>query len=337
MPHSLTIIVVALNEARHLGQLKASVDSLRIPSDVTVETILVDGGSVDGTAELGRKLGFTKVIELQDASIPVCRNRGLAEADGEWIAFLDGDCEPDADWLSTAWSVLQQTGPALIGWPVSPPTPPTWVQGAWHAHWTNKNRQLEDYGGRSVVRREAFRLITTRNLIVHRSVATQLNGFDENLPTGEDTDFAFRADLRGVPVLGVPELRVVHHGEPATLREFFRQQLWHANRRSYARIVSVRGGRAGGNAVIFSCAFLGAAALAIAGFVVAAATRRAEWLALLVPLASIVLLPAAFMAWKSRRPRLVVPLSVLYGAYGLARALDLAGLFRSKPSWKRRA
>jgi len=36
------------------------------------------------------------------------------------------------------------------------------------------------------------------------AVEQRLRGFDEELLTGEDTDFAFRAHLKGVPVLGVP-------------------------------------------------------------------------------------------------------------------------------------
>jgi GT2 family glycosyltransferase len=334
MAQTLSIIVVTLNEARHVARLKSAIDRLNCPAEVEVETLLVDGGSRDGTPRIAREAGFTKVIELPGASIPVCRNRGLADAAGEWIAFLDGDCVPAADWLSTAWSVLRQTGPAIIGWPVLPPRPGTWVQDAWHAHWTNKNRRREEFGGRSVVRHEAFRLITTRNLVMPRRVATQLNGFDENLPTGEDTDFAFRAHVRGVPVLGVPDLLVTHHGEPATLREFFRQQLWHANRRSYGRIVSARGGWLGGNAVLFSFAFLAGLLLSIAGAVLAPTTRTPAWLVLLLPLIGLVVGPALRMAWIARQARLFVPLCILYATYGLARSLDLAGFFRSKPTWK---
>ncbi len=92
----------------------------------------------------------------------------------------------------------------MLGWPARPPEPHTWVQAAWLFHWSQKNPHREQRLGRDVVTREGFRLVTTRNLILHRAVADQLGGFNEELTTGEDTDFAFRADQAGIPVLGCP-------------------------------------------------------------------------------------------------------------------------------------
>ena len=77
--------------------------------------------------------------------------------------------------------------------PVAPPEEATWVERTWNTHWTHKNLLLVEEEGRKVVRSEAFRLITTRNLVMNREIPEVLDGFDEELPTGEDTDFVFRA------------------------------------------------------------------------------------------------------------------------------------------------
>ncbi|HNS81862.1 MAG TPA: glycosyltransferase, partial [Kiritimatiellia bacterium] len=102
MNQVLSIIVVALNEEGPLPRLKQAIDALLCHTSVAIETILVDGGSRDGTVEAAKLVGFSKIIVLPGANIPVCRNAGLKTAAGSWIAFLDADCEPAEDWLQQA-------------------------------------------------------------------------------------------------------------------------------------------------------------------------------------------------------------------------------------------
>ncbi len=334
MQRVLSILVVTLNESGQIPRLRSALDRLAKPAELLIETILLDGGSLDGTPDAARAAGFTKVIVIEGASIPVCRNRGLKEASGEWIAFLDGDCEPAADWLTRAQPFLETEPCAILGWPVEPPQPGTWVQRAWHAHWSHKNRRAEILRGQAVVLHEAFRLITTRNLIGHRAAFEQCDGFDERLVTGEDTDLALRAYARNIKIIGLPTLRVVHHGEPASLAEFFRQQLWHANRESYRRIREVTGGKVGGNAPRFTWLFLIALALLLAGPPTILAGLGAGAV-LLLPLPGLIGALALRTALRARDPTLFFPLAVLYTAYGIARVMDLLGLHRAKRSWKR--
>lgn len=331
----VSVIVIALNEAGRLERLKRSLDRLRVPSDVRLETILLDGGSSDGTAGVARQLGFDQVLEMPGATIPACRNRGVREAAGEVLAFVDADCEVAPDWLEKARPWLEREAPTLIGWPVEPPPKPTWVQRAWHLHWLHKNVHALARGQDGTVREQAFRLVTTRNMLLHRRIFDELGGFDEALTTGEDTDFAFRAYLRGFEVIGVPSLRVIHHGEPATLRDFFWQQLWHANRDSYRRILGASGGRVGGHAPLYAAAFLGAVLLAALGAGLAV-WGIAPGVGLVLPLVVLIAGPAAVVAARAREPSAFLSLSALYVAYGAARALDLLGLFRAKRSWKAR-
>jgi GT2 family glycosyltransferase len=173
---------------------------------------------------------------------------------------------PLPDWLEQARPFLEQE-PRVHGRPGPrvPPEPHTWVQAAWLFHWSQKNPHREIRLGREVVAREGFRLATTRNMILHRAVADQLGGFNEELTTGEDTDFAFRADQAGIPVLGLPTLRVAHYGEPATFGQWYKQQLWHANRKSYRHIQQLSGGKIGGNAPRFTALYLSTLVLGLAG------------------------------------------------------------------------
>ena len=330
--HILTVMVVALNEEERIPELKAALDHLHRPEGWRLETLLVDGGSRDGTVETARAAGFDDCLVHPGASIPVCRNHALRAARGSALAFLDGDCVPDKDWLLHAAPWLEKPTPVLLGYPVRPPVDGNWIQRSWHAHWHHKNRSAPG-GGSSPVTADAFRLITTRNMLFNRPLLAAVPAFDESLVTGEDTDFAFRAAQAGCEVVALPALRVTHFGEPATLREYFRQQLWHANRKAYGTILKSAGGKSGANAIFFSLAFLAGLLLAAAGLALAAGFS--PWgLLLLAPLAAVTVLPALLIADRANSPALFFRLIVLYFLYGLARSIDLVGLSPRKKSWK---
>jgi cellulose synthase/poly-beta-1,6-N-acetylglucosamine synthase-like glycosyltransferase len=330
--HILSVMVVALNEERHLPDLKAALDKLHLPAGWRIEPILVDGGSRDDTVGVARAAGFEECLVVPGASIPICRNRALHAARGTALAFLDADCLPDRDWFEHALPWLQKPGPVLLGYPVHPPESGNWIQRTWHAHWRHKNTAVQG-DEPAPVTAGAFRLITTRNMLFNRALLDVVPDFDETLVTGEDTDFAFRASQAGCEVVALPSLRVTHLGEPATLRQYFRQQLWHANRKAYGTILKSAGGKAGANAIFFSLFFL--ASLGLAALGLALALPLSPWaLLLLAPLVLVTAIPAALIADRAHSPALFFRLTVLYFLYGIARSVDLVGLSPRKKSWK---
>jgi len=330
--HVLSVMVVALNEADHLLNLKAAVDKLHLPEGWHIETILVDGGSRDDSVKIANEAGFDECLVFPGASIPVCRNHALEAARGSALAFLDGDCVPDRDWLVEAEPWLLKPIPVMLGYPVQPPDSGNWIHRSWHAHWHHKNT-ASTKGDPEPVTTDAFRMITTRNMLFNRKLLEVIPQFDETLTTGEDTDFAFRATQAQCEVVALPSLRVTHHGEPSTLREYYRQQLWHANRKAYGTILKSSGGKSGANAILFSIAFLLGLILAAVGLVLAFLIT--PWtLLLLLPLIGVTVLPALLIADRANSPVLFIRLIILYFLYGLARSVDLVGLSPNKKSWK---
>lgn len=83
------VVIPAYNAARTIGKALDSVLAQQWPAQ---EIIVVDDGSSDDTAEVVGRFG-SRVSYLRQANAgpSVARNRGVAAASSEWIAFLDAD------------------------------------------------------------------------------------------------------------------------------------------------------------------------------------------------------------------------------------------------------
>lgn len=84
MPATLSVIIVAKNEAHDIGSCISSV------KDFALEVIVFDSGSTDGTQELCRSLG-AKVFETDWPGDGPQKNRALDVATGDWVLCLDAD------------------------------------------------------------------------------------------------------------------------------------------------------------------------------------------------------------------------------------------------------
>jgi len=88
----VTAIVPAHNAARYV---QATLDSLRRQTDSALEILVVDDGSTDDTAErvarAAEQDGRLRLIRQPNAGVAAARNRGLEEARGDFIAFVDAD------------------------------------------------------------------------------------------------------------------------------------------------------------------------------------------------------------------------------------------------------
>lgn len=86
----VTIVIIAYNEEKYLAE---AINSALNQSYKNIEIILVDDGSTDRTLEVANKFkDHLKIICQENSgncSFP--RNRGLKEAKGKYISFLDAD------------------------------------------------------------------------------------------------------------------------------------------------------------------------------------------------------------------------------------------------------
>lgn len=103
------------------------------------------------------------------------RNHGARHAGGEWLAFVDDDCEPDTRWLEAIADAIPHGELDVIeGKTICPGRKDNPFQ-----------EQVENLNGD---------LFWSCNLIVRRRAFEQLGGFDEDFAEagGEDMEFAWR-------------------------------------------------------------------------------------------------------------------------------------------------
>jgi len=119
------------------------------------------------------------------------RNHGARMAAGDWLAFIDDDCEPQPAWL-TALAQASSDADVVEGRTLAP--------GA-------SDSPLEDH-----VENLSGGVLWSCNLAVRRAAFEQLGGFDEDFleAGGEDMEFAWRVARAGLRVQFAPEA-LVHH------------------------------------------------------------------------------------------------------------------------------
>jgi glycosyltransferase involved in cell wall biosynthesis len=84
----VTAIIPAYNGERFLAQAIRSI----LQQDYSpIEVIVVDDGSTDQTAQVAQSFSRVRYIRQENQGPGAARNRGIAEAKGDFIAFLDQD------------------------------------------------------------------------------------------------------------------------------------------------------------------------------------------------------------------------------------------------------
>jgi len=87
-PPDFSVITANLNGARYLGDCLASVAS---QTGVTVEHLVMDGGSTDDSEEIVSRFPGVLFHQERDGGMSDAINRGFRRAKGTWVMWLNSD------------------------------------------------------------------------------------------------------------------------------------------------------------------------------------------------------------------------------------------------------
>ncbi len=206
-PPTVSIVIPALNAASRLIRL-ARLFANQKPTPAR-EVIVVDSGSVDGTAAEAERLGF-RVVPVFPFSHGGARNLGAREARGDVVVFLTQDAEPaDEGWLRELTAPFEETRVVAVYGRQIPRSDASPLERLFLARrFPEGERQVRRYApGSPIGYEEAF--FSNVNAAVRRSVLLE-HPFDDGLLMCEDQQFSRDVLRKGWAVAYAPRAAVIH-------------------------------------------------------------------------------------------------------------------------------
>jgi glycosyltransferase involved in cell wall biosynthesis len=187
---TFSVILPAYNAEPFIRQTLASILA---QTWTDFEVILIDDGSRDRTAEIAESMDpRIRVFRQPNGGIANARNAAIAQARGEWLAFMDHDDLWHPDKLAAQAKLLESKPEcgivygAFLRWdPANPPHFPDAV--------LDPGRIAEDLSGFILHRMVETNWVLLSTAVIRRSVFDQVGMFDPTMPPADDWDFVIRA------------------------------------------------------------------------------------------------------------------------------------------------
>lgn len=222
MPN-VSVVIPTYNRAEHvMGAVRSALDQSRPPA----ELIVVDDGSTDETPDLFAEVEApVRYVRQENAGVSAARNRGVREATGDWIAFLDSDdrwhpdkierqlaahgVERGVRWSTTnAYLVPDTSVRAEQGYEAFERGFPLLVESGQDAGWWFSRHLRPASVGASEGRRPVYvgdlfpillrgNLIQPSGLMIERKLFERVGGFREDRRLAEETDLSLRLAATG--------------------------------------------------------------------------------------------------------------------------------------------
>jgi glycosyltransferase involved in cell wall biosynthesis len=184
----LSLVIPAHNEEAYIGDCLTSV--LTNGLGCFHEIIVVDNASTDRTFEIASARAGVRVIREPQKGVAWARQRGLEEATGDTVAFIDADARLPVSWGRTLQRAFADdpdlvclSGPYRF---YDGPKVRRWLQNKLCLAITPIFYRLCGYA------------LITGNFVVKKEIMRQAGGFDKTIDLfGDDTDIARRISRQG--------------------------------------------------------------------------------------------------------------------------------------------
>lgn len=216
----LSVIICTYNRDKYLRETLERLAANTYRGDW--ELLLINNNSTDSTADICRSFAeqypsvpFRYMVETNQG-LSYARNRGMHEAKGDWLVFLDDDAFVESNYLSRLTDYISQLPDmAAFGGRIFPlfeaGTEPEWLCD-WNRSWLSaldKGTDVATFVGNEYP--------IGANMGISRSMADRSGDFDttlgrsgKNLIGGEEKDYFNRIKAQGGKIYYLPEIAVQH-------------------------------------------------------------------------------------------------------------------------------
>lgn len=197
----VSIIVPTFNRSM---LLKRALDSIYKQSYSDYEIIVVDDGSTDETAQMISELyPDVNYIYQSNSGVSASRNKGLDNAKGEWLAFLDSDDEWLPEKLEKQIDELKSKSDYKVCH-----TEEVWVRNGVRVNQMKKHKKSGGWIFRQCL---PICAMSPSSIVINRSVFDDIGEFDITLPACEDYDLWLRITVK-YPVLFIEQPQIIKYG-----------------------------------------------------------------------------------------------------------------------------
>ncbi len=208
----ISVIIPVRNEA---DKIEKCLKAVFAQSLKPCEVLIIDAHSSDGTVEKAKRY-LVKILYQDYGACGAARQIGLKNAEGDYLAFTDGDCIPNRDWLKSLVAGFSD-GIVGVGGGIKNIGEGLWI------HSVNLAQNTFLGGGFSIQtrlfrERRFVKSISACNSMYRKEDLEKIGGFNVHLSGADETDLNARL-LKIGKLLYVPDAVILHdHGRG--LKEF---------------------------------------------------------------------------------------------------------------------
>lgn len=200
----VSVVITAYNNS---DSIRHSINSALSQSYSNIEIIIVDDASTDGTLEIIEEYESHRRVKIKKHSRnrggSAARNTGIAVASGEYIALLDGDDYWKVNKIEDQVSLIESSPSEVVavycGFEVKPRGVVKTREAVADLLNTDGNQKepnsVPEEGGEDLIPYVLSMELKTggsSSFLFRRSVAEEIDGFDERFPRHQDWEFLIR-------------------------------------------------------------------------------------------------------------------------------------------------
>lgn len=234
----VSVIICTYNRSELLLSTIHSLLNQSFPHD-QYEIIIVDNNSTDGTRKIVDEIMLTSCVTVRyifeaQQGLSFARNRGICEAKGDFVVFVDDDIEAELLWLENIIDSFSDDQIVAAGGPLRPlwlSSRPEWLTDSWLDYLSVSEFEKASstgffsdpdapWGANMAFRRSVF--------VEVGYFATSLGRQETNLLSGEEYELFCRIYANGFKIAFAKGAVVKHKILPVRLQKnwFYRRSFW---------------------------------------------------------------------------------------------------------------